>query len=174
MRYVDCASCCSFSGEKIPTHVHQLINPLYPSFLQTSHSAFILPRRIGQNSIPPAPQHLQLSLRAYSLQLVRSSLSTFSLSSGGRTRSLPLRFAQAPLLRQCSLPMCATVSFKMQKNEREMNQSKSLVAAKHHIKNFLEGEPAEAGSMTTLTTKPIADLFLDTTIMFGDLVGVTA
>ena len=58
--------------------------------------------------------------------------------------------------------------------EREM-KSNSRVAAKHHLQNFLEHEPKEAGNgKKVFATKPIADLFPETTIMFGDLVGFTA
>ena len=58
--------------------------------------------------------------------------------------------------------------------EREMSNTKSIVAAKHRLKNFLEDEPVETGSMNVFGTKPIADFFPETTIMFGDLVGFTA
>jgi len=58
--------------------------------------------------------------------------------------------------------------------DRDVNNRYSLVAAKHRLKNFLEDDPGQAGSMNVFGTKPIADLFPETTIMFGDLVGFTA
>jgi class 3 adenylate cyclase len=58
--------------------------------------------------------------------------------------------------------------------DRDVNNRYSLVAAKYRLKNFLEDDPGQAGSMNVFGTKPIADLFPETTIMFGDLVGFTA
>jgi class 3 adenylate cyclase len=59
--------------------------------------------------------------------------------------------------------------------EREMNTKSSFVHAKHRLKSFLEDEPDDARKSTdAFSTKPIADLFPETTLMFADLVGFTA
>jgi class 3 adenylate cyclase len=55
------------------------------------------------------------------------------------------------------------------------NKTSSVVAAKHRLKNFLEDEPEEFGKEADpFSTKPIADLFPETTIMMADMVGFTA
>jgi class 3 adenylate cyclase len=59
--------------------------------------------------------------------------------------------------------------------EREMNMKSSFVNAKHRLKNFLEDEPEDCRkSPEVFSTKPIADLFPETTLMFADMVGFTA
>jgi class 3 adenylate cyclase len=59
--------------------------------------------------------------------------------------------------------------------EREMNTKSSFVNAKHRLKNFLEDEPEDLRQSTNVfSTKPIADLFPETTLMFADMVGFTA
>jgi class 3 adenylate cyclase len=59
--------------------------------------------------------------------------------------------------------------------EREMNTKSSFVNAKHRLKNFLEDEPEDSHKNADLfSTKPIADLFPETTLMIADMVGFTA
>jgi class 3 adenylate cyclase len=58
---------------------------------------------------------------------------------------------------------------------REMNTKSTFVNAKHMLKNFLEDEPEDVRESTdAFSTKPIADLFPETTLMFADMVGFTA
>ncbi|KAL7557469.1 hypothetical protein ACA910_019319 [Epithemia clementina (nom. ined.)] len=55
-------------------------------------------------------------------------------------------------------------------------QTLSLQMTKTHLKTFLSGDGAyiEHGDEVILKSKPIADLFTETTIMFGDISGFTA
>jgi class 3 adenylate cyclase len=59
--------------------------------------------------------------------------------------------------------------------EREMSHASPFVHAKHRLKSFLEDEPEDARKSTDVfSTKPIADLFPETTLMIADMVGFTA
>jgi class 3 adenylate cyclase len=59
--------------------------------------------------------------------------------------------------------------------EREMNNASKFVAAKHRLKSFLEDEPEDSRkNADVFSTKPIADLFPETTLMIADMVGFTA
>jgi class 3 adenylate cyclase len=59
--------------------------------------------------------------------------------------------------------------------EREMKNTSPFVAAKHRLKSFLEDEPEDSReNADVFSTKPIADLFPETTLMIADMVGFTA
>jgi class 3 adenylate cyclase len=60
--------------------------------------------------------------------------------------------------------------------ERDMASNTSMFAsATNRLKNFLEDGPGDSGKQDGIfSTKPIADLFPETTLMFADMVGFTA
>jgi class 3 adenylate cyclase len=59
--------------------------------------------------------------------------------------------------------------------ERYMGNTTMFASANKRLKNFLEDGPGDSGKQDGIfLTKPIADLFPETTLMFADMVGFTA
>jgi class 3 adenylate cyclase len=59
--------------------------------------------------------------------------------------------------------------------ERDMGNPSMFPSINNRLKNFLEDGPGDSGKQDgTFLTKPIADLFPETTLMFADMVGFTA